>query len=168
MKSVLCGGGFHGEHVPGVTQQTRIYMGQALSGFQPLAQMPQLDAQDGGQDFVEAAAEPFALRDSVTIEPGNPCRAATALIRCKGAGCPKRWTGMMHRVWGPMAAAISSGSISNVCGSTSTNRGVVPAARIAATVGAAVLATVITSPDEISNARKAMVRASVPDFTPTP
>src|SRR5437773_2488870 len=75
----------------------------------------------------------------------------------------------MHRVLSDNAASARSGSIVSVAGSTSTKTGVAPLLTIAATVGAHVLLTVMTSsPGPTPNASSASQRASVPLATATP
>src|SRR5712691_11920026 len=76
---------------------------------------------------------------------------------------------MMHLVRGDSAASARSGSMVKVAGSTSTRTGVAPAPRMAAMVGAHVLAAVTTSwPAPTPSASRARRSASVPLPTATP
>ena len=75
----------------------------------------------------------------------SPRSRASALIGSMSAGWPYRWTAMIARVLGVMAAAIRPGSRLWVASSGSTGMGVAPACVTASHVAMYVLAGTITS-----------------------
>jgi len=84
------------------------------------------------------------------------------------AACPKRWTGMMPRVFGVIFSATRAGSMLKVTGSMSAKTGFAPARTMAPTVAKKVKGEVmISSPGLTCSAISAMRSASEPLVTPT-
>ena len=97
-----------------------------------------------------------------------PCLAAIALISSMSAVWPYSETGMIALVRGVIAASISSGSMLQVSGSTSTNTGVAPSSTIISAVATNVNGVVMTSsPGPMPSAISAISSASVPEPTLT-
>jgi hypothetical protein len=81
---------------------------------------------------------------------------------------PIRWTGMMQRVFGVIAASTPSGVTRCVSGSTSTSTGVAPIQLTASAVAMnELVGTSTSSPGPMPRARSASEIASVPLETPT-
>ena len=100
---------------------------------------------------------------------GIPWCAARGRISSISTIWPNRWTTMIARVRGVMAASMAAGEMLNVTGSMSTKTGVPPALWMVPAVAKKVKAGVMTSsPGFRSSASKGSSRASVPLAQPIP
>ena len=98
---------------------------------------------------------------------GTPAARARSMIGSMSTVAPYRWTGMMQRTDGDIAAAIRSAVSRPVNGSGSTSLGLAPARLTASAVAMNVLAgTMTSSPAPTPTAISANASASVPEPTP--